>query len=319
MEIRKDYLLDRWVIISPRRAKRPTSDEKSLQLKDESCVFCPGNESKTPPSIIEKPLGNWRIRVFENKFPAVSKFRYETNKQKLLQSTSAYGKHYIIVDTELHDLHPGSYGLDRWILWFETIADIVYMEMADENVKYVSIFKNHGKEAGASQSHPHTQMISLPAVPALIQQEIEKAKNFYDFNNQCIFCEILNLERKMKKRVVFENNEVFVLCPYAPLQPFEAWIFPKKHIPSIQMKNKTRDQVLMALENVLKAYKRLDVPFNFMFHMLYPKMEAKESYHFHIELIPRIERDAGFEYGTGMNITTVTPEDSAKFLRRNFK
>ncbi|MCS7135050.1 MAG: galactose-1-phosphate uridylyltransferase [Candidatus Aenigmarchaeota archaeon] len=319
MEIRKDYLLDRWVILSPKRVNRPHVIKEETSIKDKDCFFCPGNESKTPKSIIEKPLNNWRIRVFENKFPAVVKQDYYSKTEKLIQKISAYGKHYIIVDTEQHNLHPADYGINRWRLWFETIADLIYMELSDENINYVSIFKNHGVEAGASQPHPHTQVISLPIVPSLIKQEIEKAEKFYDFGGKCIFCEILNLEKSLAKRVVFDGKKVLVLCPYAPTQPFEAWIFPKHHVASIQLGNKTRDELLISLEKVLKAYKRLNVSFNFMFHMLYPKMSGGEKYHFHIELIPRIERDAGLEYGSGINITTVTPEDSAKFLRKFFK
>jgi len=319
MEIRKDYLLDRWVVLSPKRSKRPHSLKEQLPVKDEQCIFCPGNEDKTPKSIIEKPSGNWRIRAFENKYPAVAKTAYVEKNSSFMNSMTAYGKHYIVVDTALHNLHPADYDIEQWELWFETIADIMYEEMSDENIKYVSVFKNHGIEAGASQPHPHTQIISLPVVPSLIRQEMEKAKEFYNFSGKCAFCEILKAEEKMKKRIVFENRQVVVLCPFAPLQPFEAWIFPKQHTPSMQMGKAARNEILSALSKVLKAYKKLDVPFNFMFHMLYPRMEGAESYHFHIELMPRIERDAGFEYGTGMNITTVTPEDSAKFLRKFFK
>jgi len=318
-EIRKDYLLDRWVIISPKRFKRPHVASQPSPIKDEACIFCPGNESNTPPSIIEKPLNNWKIRVFENKFPAVVKSKQDKRVERFFYSLKAYGKHYILVDTPLHNLHPGDYSLEQWQLWFETIADIIYMEMADEDIKYVSVFKNHGAEAGASQPHPHTQIISLPIVPSIIQQELMKAKEYYQFTGKCVFCEILKEESRMKKRIVFENSKVAVLCPFAPLQPYEAWIFPKHHTASIQMTNKTRDEVLLALKRVLKAYSNLSLPFNFMFHMLYPRMDDGDKYHFHIEILPRVERDAGFELGTGMNITTISPEDSAKFLRKFFK
>jgi len=318
-EIRKDYLLDRWVILSPKRSKRPHSISQNLPIKDEACIFCPGNEKMTPPAIIQKPSSNWNVRVFENKFPAVIKKKYVESLEKFFSSMQAYGKHYIMVDTPLHNLHPGNYSLEQWQTWFETVADIIYMEMADENIKYVSVFKNHGIEAGASQPHPHTQIISLPTVPSMIKQELEKAKEYFEFTGGCAFCDILKVETRIKKRVVFENSKVSVICPYAPLQPYETWIFPKQHTASIHMTKKTRDEVLLALKKVLKAYNSLNLPFNFMLHMLYPSMDDGDKYHFHIEIFPRIERDAGFEFGTGMNITTVTPEDSAKFLRKIFK
>ncbi|MEM5799879.1 MAG: galactose-1-phosphate uridylyltransferase, partial [Candidatus Aenigmatarchaeota archaeon] len=112
MEIRKDYLLDRWVILSPKRAKRPHTIKEDLPLKDENCIFCPGNEDKTPKSIIEKPTNNWKIRVFENKYPAVVKGKAFSNITKFTTSVSAYGKHYIMIDTPIHNLHPGDYDLD---------------------------------------------------------------------------------------------------------------------------------------------------------------------------------------------------------------
>ncbi len=319
MEIRKDYLLDRWVILSPKRSKRPQNIKQDLPIKDETCIFCPGNEDKTPAGIIERPFNNWKIRVFENKFPAVNKERYKSKIESLSTTISAYGKHYILVDTEMHNLHPADFSIEQWRMWFETITDVIYMEMIDENIKYVSVFKNHGNEAGASQPHPHTQIISLPIVPSIIKQEVERAKEYYEFNGRCVFCDILKKESDEKKRIVFQNDKVVAFCPFAPLQPFEVWLFPKNHTPTIQLTNKTRDEILITLGKLLKAYKKLNVSFNFMFHMLYPRSDNAEAYHFHIELLPRIEKDAGLEYGTGMNITTVTPEDSAKFLRKFFK
>ncbi|MBU5690239.1 MAG: galactose-1-phosphate uridylyltransferase [Candidatus Aenigmatarchaeota archaeon] len=322
-EIRKDYLLDRWVILSPKRSKRPEQFKKQdLPVKDENCIFCPGNEEMTTKSIIEKPHGNWRIRLIENKFPALTKeCKFQNFIEGFKNRMTGYGRHYILIDTAFHNQHPCDYTANQWQSWFETISDIFFMEMPDENIKYISVFKNHGVEAGASQPHPHTQIISMPLVPFLIKQEIDKAKEYYNFNGKCAFCDIIQLELKNKKRIVFQNDEVVVLCPFAPSQPYEVWVFPRKHVPSIQIGKKTRDEILKAVSNVLKAYYigLNDKPFNLMFHILYPKMEEKQSYHFHIEILPRIERDAGLELGSGINITTVTPEESARFLRKFFK
>jgi len=324
-EIRKDYLLDRWVIISPKRSKRPhITQETKLPVKDDSCVFCPGNEHMSGKSIIEKPEKNWQIRVVNNKFPALTKdAKFYEKSDGFKDKISGYGSHYIIVDTHLHNLHPSRYNILQWERWFETIADLMYAEMADDAIKYVLAFKNHGVEAGASQLHPHTQVIAMPSIPFLIQQEMKRAEEYYDLTGRCAFCDIIKMESSEKVRVVFENEEVVVFCPFAPLQPYEAWIFPKFHRPSIQITHKTREEMLKALGHLLDAYYRglNDPPFNFMLHTAYPRMDkpTANSYHFHIEVLPRIEKDAGFEYGAGMNITTVSPEESAKFLRELFK
>ncbi|MHA1859737.1 MAG: galactose-1-phosphate uridylyltransferase [Candidatus Asgardarchaeia archaeon] len=326
-EIRKDYLLDRWVILSSKRAFRPQPREKKLSLAalDKTCPFCPGNEHMTPPTIIQKPeSGGWEIRVFENKYPAVVKsIRFEQKLEKLRNRKSGYGFHYMMVDVPEHNLHPGFYSMRQWKLWFETIKDIFSREAGDERIKFIMIYKNHGIDAGASQPHPHTQIVALPSIPFLINEEMRKASEYFNFEGRCVFCDIVEMESDEHVRVVLENKYVIAICPYAPLWPYEVWIIPKEHVPSIQMKEKTANELLNTLRIILKTYySALDDPsFNFYIHTAYLRMEdhVAESYHFHIEVFPRLEKDAGFELGSAMNITTLPPEDSASFLRRHIK
>jgi len=327
-EIRKDYLLDRWVIISSKRVKRPHKrirPKKTGEKGVDNCPFCPGNEDMTPPTIIQKPLkGKWKIRVFENKYPALSmNIEFEEKVEKLKNRITGYGRHLMMVDTPNHNLNPGLYNQEQWRLWFHTIKDIFYQSVADENIEYVLVFKNHGIEAGASQPHPHTQIITLPTVPFLISEEMKKAREYYSFEGKCLFCNVIKLESREKLRIVLENNHVIAFCPYAPLWPYEVWIFPKKHTPSIQMNEKLENEVLNALRVVLKTYHyALDnPPFNFYLHTAYMRMKdhVPQAYHFHIEIAPRLEKDAGFELGAGMNITTVAPEDAAEFLRETLR
>jgi len=213
--------------------------------------------------------------------------------------------------------------MKQWKLWFETIKDIFNKEASDENIKYILAFKNHGIEAGASQPHPHSQVISLPVVPLLINEEMSAADDYYSFEGKCIFCEIIKMESKFKERVVYENEHVIAFCPHAPLWPFEVWIFPKKHIPSIHMSEKSEDEILKALGIILKTYYKIldDPPFNFYLHTAYLTMKdhVAQKYHFHIEINPRLEKDAGFEMGAGINITIISPEDAAKILRENLQ
>jgi len=198
-EIRKDYLLDRWVIISENRKFRPQL-EKKIEEKgpknSKDCVFCPGNEGMCQGAVIEKPSGkNWKIRAVENRYPAVTKnIGFEENFERLINKKTSYGSHYLIIDVPQHNLHPGFYDKDQWKLWFETIKDIFNKEAADENIQYILAFKNHGIEAGASQPHPHSQIISLPAVPLLINEEMSAADDYYTFEGKCIFCKIIKME-----------------------------------------------------------------------------------------------------------------------------
>jgi UDPglucose--hexose-1-phosphate uridylyltransferase len=323
-EIRKDYLLDRWVIISEKRAFRPKPKEKKRKKEpsiSKKCPFCPGNE-KMSTTILTKPSSKkWKIRLVENKYPAVFKDdKFNESFKKLATKKTGYGSHYLLVDVPRHNLHPGSYTQKQWKLWFDTIKDVFNMEASDENIQYVLAFKNHGLEAGASQPHPHSQIISLPAVPFLINEEMAAADDYYVFEGKCVFCEIIKKESRAKKRVVFENKDVIAFCPYAPLWPFEVWIFPKEHSPNIQMSEKSETAVLKALGKVLKTYYKVldDPPFNFYLHTAYVRMRdhVAQKYHFHIEINPRLEKDAGFELGAGMNITSISPEEAAKILRK---
>jgi len=328
-EMRKDYLLNKWVIISEKRGSRPIPEKKEKTKKepgfDKECVFCPGNETMCPPGIIEKPSGkNWKIRLIENKYPAVEKIQdFEGSFQKFFNKKKAYGSHYLIIDTPKHNLHPGFFSIEEWKLWFQVIKDVFNMEAKDDNIRYVMVFKNHGVEAGASKPHPHTQIISLPVLPSRIDEEMVYVEDHYRFEGKCPFCEIIKMESKLKERVVFEDDDVIAICPYAPLWPFEVWIFPKDHIPSINMPQKSEEAILNALRIILKTYYTVlqDPPFNFYIHTAYIKMKNHDpqKYHFHIEIAPRLEKDAGFEMGSGINITTVSPETSASILREKLE
>jgi len=328
-EIRKDYILDRWVIIAPHRRKRPhrttCESKKSYQQIEETCPFCYGNEDMTPPEILRKPnTKRWKVRVVENKYPAlIDKVEFKETVKKFLYKMSGYGKHLVIVDSPSHNKHPAFFSLKQWELWFETIKDLISFFMPNENIKYVFVFKNHGYEAGASLPHPHSQVIALPTIPFMILEELEKASLYYQTQGTCVFCDILEVETKMKKRIIFQNDKVVAFCPFAPRWPYEVWIFPKQHSPTIYLKRSVQRQVSFVLREVLKAYYYLldDPSFNFYLHMAYPRMEdhVTQSFHFHIELFPRLERDAGFELGAGMNITTISPEKSAKDLRKFMK
>ncbi|MEM5793438.1 MAG: galactose-1-phosphate uridylyltransferase [Candidatus Aenigmatarchaeota archaeon] len=327
-EMRKDYLLNRWVIISEKRGSRPIPEKRERVEEpefDRNCVFCPGNEDMCPPGIIEKPSSkNWKIRVIENKYPAVDKSEeFTEDYQKFMNRKRAYGTHYLIIDTPKHNLHPGFYTMDEWKMWFQVVKDIFNREYMDDGIEYIMVFKNHGVEAGASKPHPHTQVVSLPVVPMRIEEEMNAAGDYYRFEGKCVFCEVIKSESLSKERVVFEDEYSIAFCPFAPLWPFEVWIFPKEHVPSVQMSKESEEGLLNVLRIVLKTYYKVldNPPFNFYLHTAYLRMKdhVPQKYHLHIEIAPRLEKDAGFEMGSGINITTVSPETSAKILRENLE
>lgn len=321
-EIRKDYLLDRWVILAPRRSKRPKEIVEEKQEYKLNCPFCPNNEYMTPPTIFQFPNKNWKVRVIENKYPALSdSVKFDEVRKKLRTKMSGFGKHEVLIDSEKHNLHMGDFSLKRMKLWFDTIKKRVDSHRKVKGIKFTSVFKNHGAESGASLEHQHTQILSIPFKPHLIEAEVESAKEYYEFNGTCFFCDLAGMESR-SKRVVIDNDYVTAFCAYAPLWPYEIWIVPKRHLTSFKMPEVVEREILKALKNILKAYYNIlsDPPFNLFFHYVFdPESEESEYYHFHIEIAPRLEKDGGFEYASGVNITTMLPEDAAKDLRKELK
>jgi len=314
-ELRKDYILDRWVIIAGDRGKRPTDFAlKSEKIKKEkTCFFCPTNEHMTPPEIsrIEED-GKWIIRVFPNKFPAVDKAE-GSSPENFLNMIPAYGVHEVVVDTNDHEKTLCDMSEEYLVKVFDVFMDRIRELEADSQSRYVSVFKNHKKIAGASLSHSHSQIASIPIIPSLVASELEASNNYIKKNKSCPFCDISKNESK-SERAIFEDENVFTVAPYASRFNFEAWIIPKRHVKNFdELKEdekisfvKTLKQLLVRLRDGLK-----DPGYNFFLHYC-PK---GEDFHFHLELCPRIGKWAGFEYSTNITINTMPPETAVKFYR----
>jgi UDPglucose--hexose-1-phosphate uridylyltransferase len=310
MELRKDYILDRYVLIAAARKKRPKQFKEEAKENVEVCFFCPGNESLTPPEIGR--IGTkkkWRIRWFPNKFPAVEeKGQIELRTDNRFYTfANAYGKHEVIVETPDHDKQ-------LWDLKKNNIKDVleVYISRIKElskvnGIKYVCIFKNHGKDAGTSLVHSHTQIIAYNKIPQLIKEEAEAVKRF----NSCPYCDII-LSEKGSDRRCFENKNFVAFCPYASRYNYEIWIFPKQHKNNlIELDDDELKDLASVLQQIIAKLKELNVSYNFQIHNSPPG----ESLHFHIEVCPRVANWGGFELLTDDIINSVPPEDAAKFYR----
>lgn len=325
MELRKDYLVDHWVIVSDFRGKRPHEFKKDEKLDQEKtidgtknnravCYFCPGNEHLTPPEIYRiTKNGNWQIRVFPNKFPAVAPEGQSEIKtdNDFFTFANPYGRHEVIVETPEH-------GRQTADLSEEELHDLLGVynfrlkELANlPNAKYVVLFKNHGKSGGASLSHSHTQILSLNKVPGFVEKEINAAKGWRQARNECPYCKIINIEKGSFRRC-FESTYFIAFTPYASRFNYEVWLFPKQHCKSptelnyVEMKDFTS-----IFKKILAKIKELGADYNFYLH----HSPLGEDLHFHFEFAPRMENWAGFELGTETVINSVPPEDAAKFYR----
>ena len=336
-ELRKDYLLDRWVVIATERSRRPTDFAKKKREKAKAgvCPLCPGNEHMTPPAVlvylksgrkIRKAKDengfrhkNWVIRCVPNLYPAFTPPKQKTSKKGTAKHgdlAAAVGHHEVLVESPRHNEHPADAKIQQLTYVINAYRDRLKELASKPYVKYVSIFRNHGLEAGASLSHAHSQIIATPFVPSLVQKELKASRKFWKQNKKCVFCNIIENEKK-GPRLILENSNFVAFTPWASVNPMEFWIFPKKHETSLlDMPQNKVETLAQTLKTCLRALKKLvnDPPYNYGFHMAIGK-EARKYYHWHLEVYPKLAIWAGFEKSTGMYINTVTPETAAESLR----
>ena len=318
IEIRKDYLLNRFVIFATERAKRPQEfiQNNIEKTNTKNCPFCPGNEAMLAGIIDEiKEKGNWVVRSIKNKYPAVgtdvcSDLRTDN---RFFTFAASYGNHEVIIESREHNKEIEDFSIEHikkiiqmYIKRIKALNDLPH-------IKYVTLFRNKGKEAGASIAHAHSQIIAYNVLPSAVEEELLASYKYFAENESCPFCEIINIE-KNSHRSVLENDSFVVFTPYASRFPFEIWIFPKRHAPSItELNEKEIDSLANVFKFIFTKLNKLNhPPYNMMFHNAEPQ---GENFHFHIEICPRLSIWAGFELSTGATINTITPEDAATFYR----
>jgi UDPglucose--hexose-1-phosphate uridylyltransferase len=326
-ELRKDPVTGRWVIISTDRAKRPSdfTREPVVITGGRVCPFCPGNELKTPPEVLSyRHSGKaneqgWWLRVIPNKFPALRvEGESERQGEGLYDRMNGIGAHEVIIETADHFATLAEMTDKQVSDVFWAFRDRVMDLRKDKRLRYVMLFKNHGEAAGASLEHTHSQLIALPVVPKRVQEELDGAKRYYDYKERCIYCDILQQELETGKRVVLETDHFLAISPYAPRFPFETWIVPRRHESHFEATDATVLQNLgwVMRTTMRKMEKVLEKPaYNMMIHSGPVQEGAIAHYHWHIELIPKLTKVAGFEWGTGFYINPTPPEESAKYLR----
>ena len=338
-ELRKDLVTGRWVIIASERSKRPDDFRPSGAVPPEGapafCPFCEGNESKTPPEVFalrrkgSSPDGpGWRVRVVTNKFPALSPGAPPPKPEGgLFQSMPGVGVHEVVIENpdhakELLDLEESGI---RDVL--EVFRSRITAIEENFHYQYVQIFKNKGKEAGASLSHPHSQIVATPIVPKRVKEEVYGAERLFRANRECVFCRTIREETRLDERLVLRNGDFAVLAPFASRSPFEMVVYPLRHSPFYT--GTTHDELASlasVLKTVLGRLKAMlgDPPFNLILHQApNPSVSSKSwpgiagYFHWHVEIAPVLTKVAGFEWGTGFYINPVAPETAAGYLRRS--
>ena len=327
-ELRKDPITGRWVIISTERGKRPTSFAPvPRRTQAKMCPFCPGHEENTPPEILayrpsdtEPNKPGWTLRVMANKYPALMvEGTLDRQPVGIYDKMNGIGAHEVIIETSDHarDLVDLSDEEVRDVFWAyrERMTDLE----RDRRFQYILVFKNHGEAAGASLEHAHSQLIATPIIPRRVAEEIDGARRYYEFKERCIFCDVVRQELTDRVRVVRDYDAFLAIQPFAPRFPFETWLIPKTHQSSyLELSNSEVMVLAQAVKDCLLRLKIAlnDPPFNYMLHTRPVSTEHHEYYHWHIEIIPKLTRVAGFEWGSGFYINPTPPEESAAFLRQ---
>lgn len=333
-EMRRDPVTGQTVIIATDRAMRPESFTSStgeniitelLPEHVDNCPFCYGNESMTPPETAawrnggEADASGWEVRVVPNKYPVLNEndaFTPPVQQGGLFQGMQGYGVHEVIIETPVHNRHPGDISVSHMRTVIESYHGRFISLLQNKLLHTVIIFRNYKKEAGASVEHPHTQLVALPFIPLKIREEIEGAHRFYFEESRCPYC--LMIEEDRGKRIICNNEDFVAIVPFAARLPFETWIMPRVHNSSFGAIQEEKYESLSRI--ITEVMQRIsacldDPPYNYYIHSAPYPDGSLPYYHWHIEICPRLVTAAGFEMGSGMHINVAVPEDAARFLR----
>ncbi len=319
-DIRYNLLEDKFVIISPNRLHRPIVERLEHKEMVSSCPFCAGNEAMTTPEIYAITDGSgWRCRVVSNLYKALSiEGSNGIEHSGIFSSYGGFGVHEVIIDTPYHNLEQYEWSEQNFVDWLTTIKSRIIDLQGDSRINSFSLFKNSGIKAGASQPHPHTQLIALPIIPPSIYQKYQRFESYYRDNGR-VMIEDMVVQEYNDKRVVVENSDFVAFCPYASEYPFEMMIVSKEGLSRVEHID---DKEMANLASILSiSFKRLHSTigeFDYNLFISMPPMEfADEISRLHIRITPRIYQYAGFEIDTGSAINPISPEDASSRLRES--
>jgi UDPglucose--hexose-1-phosphate uridylyltransferase len=325
-ELRQNIQTKEWVIIATERAKRPEELTRKVTPKAvahhvATCPFCPGNEDKTPPEILRVPVGNdgWQVRVVPNKFAALTRDAQPARTiHRSRRSIAGFGVHDVIIDTPDHaqgtavmdDSH-----ISNVLRTYKSRYDALSL---DGRIAHVTIFKNHGVDAGTSLEHPHSQLIATPIISTQVRSRFQIALQHYDDFGECMFCQMVEEEIAEQKRIVLVTDRFVALEPFASPTPFVTHIYPRRHMASFgDISTAEITDLARTLKTILgKLHHGLGDPdFNYILRCAPAELAGVKYFHWYVSVIPRLTRVAGFELGSGMFINTGPPETAAEFLR----
>ena len=325
-EFRRDPITGRWVIISPDRDTRPNQFRPPIETAGDTgktCPFC-ANQMDTPPIVAE--YGNderrpWQVCVVPNLYPVlngVQQFTAGHCPSGLSETQGASGLHEVVIESPAHVTAIGQLTPEQVVFMLRAYRDRMMAMKGRGDIAYAQVMKNSGMDAGASLSHTHSQIFGLPFAPEQIEAELRGCQTHFEKELRCVFCELIAHETADDARLVCETDEFVVWCPHASRFGYETWIAPRTHAARFE---EVSDGTLAKLGSLfqlilqrIEQNSRIEA-FNYLLHSLPFDSNQHDHYHWHIEIIPRTSKVAGFEWGTGIHVNTIAPERAAKELR----
>jgi len=304
-EIRKAYLLNKYVIITPGRLKRPRDiKEQTIIERTKPCPFCPDNIEKHYKKNIFDEIRNgkkWSVLSLKNIYPAVT-----------LNNNKAYGAQEVIIETPDHVKELANLSESHIELVLEMYSRRTKELQKNKKINYILCFKNQGSKAGASIVHAHSQIFATNIVPPDVHEEMGLTQTYKIKHGICPYCDIIKKEMKSQRKI-FEDKYIATFAPYASEYHYEAWIFPKRHVDNITLLNKKEmGSFAFALKKILVKMQAVDLSFNYFLH----NVVTNKDQHLYLKIQPRESIWAGVELGSGLVINSVSPEAAAKYYRK---
>lgn len=334
-ELRQDLVTGDWVVVSSARAGRPRAVLALPRERRAVRATCPFERLLPEAILVYDRAGErfrltrkdraylerqWWLEVLPNKYPAFGRGVCR-RKRKVgpYRWAEGVGFHEVVV-TRDHDRSIAAMAPEEVAILLRAYRQR-YVALKDENcVEYISIFHNHGRAAGATIAHPHSQIIAIPVIPPDVGRSLDGSAEYYRRHRRCVHCTMLAFERRDGRRVVYQNRDFIVICPFVSRSAFEVRIFPQRHQPEFERLDDSQtaaaaDALRVTLAKLGRAL--ADPAYNFFIHTA-PTADGRRApyYHWHIEIVPKTAVWAGFEIGTGIEISTIAPETAAEFLRK---
>jgi len=324
-QLRKDLVSGTWVLFSTKRNQRPDcfkSREEKKEKDKKNCLFCKENISNQEEDtlVYTKKNNDWSLKVFPNKFPALSSEYKDINKREHgpFEVIDGIGYHEVLV-TEDHNLDMAELEVIQVAEILDAYQDRYVSLMNRKHIKYISIFKNYGQNAGASIRHPHSQIVAMPIIDPDVFRSINGSEEYFRVHKECVHCVMIGWEKESGKRMIFENEDFIVVCPFVSRVSFEMRVYPKRHLSYFErITDEQKIKLAEAMKFCLsKLKKNLNDPsYNMFLHTSPCDGKTYDHYHWHFEIFPKTNTWAGLELSTGIEVCAILPERAAEILRK---